>query len=551
MRRSCKPAAAATVALVASLVLAACGTTTKTSRPTGGDGTRPARVDVVRLAGSNLGYPSPYAYNKGPGLATTFLMFDSLLWKDSTGTLMPWLATAWEHSADGTEWTFTLRDGVKWQDGRPFTADDVAFTFDYITKGPAKTALGVIGVVPVTGTAVLAPNKVVLKLDKPYAPFEETVAGRVPIVPKHVWENVSDPAKYRDPQALVGTGPYTLASYDEAAGAYDYVANDGWWLGPPYVKRIQFVPAPNERLALERGEIDVASITETPDEVIAAMTRDPKYGVITAPGESTTALHFDLMKGFPFDDKRFRQAVAYSIDRNDMVKRLLLGNGEPGFMGNMAASSPWAAPDLPAYNRDVVKAKALLDDAGLKDANGDGVRDLPNGEPFAPELLITATQAKTADLVKEYLRSVGINVTVRSVDQAASDSAVSESRFEMALVGYGALGSDPDWLRQRLSSQLTSKSFLRIQGWNNPSFEQAAAKQLVTIDPAERKQLVYQMERAVADDVPVMALVLPTRMAIYTKAVFSDWYYTPGGVFELYPHFLNKHAVATGKKVGV
>jgi peptide/nickel transport system substrate-binding protein len=535
--------------LVAGVVLGACGTTTKTNDQ--GTGARPDRVEVVRLAGSQLGYPSPYAYNKGPALATTFLMFDSLLWKDSTGKLLPWLATAWERSDDGKEWTFTLRDGVKWQDGKPFTADDVAFTFDYITKGPGKTALGVIGVVPVTEAVVLAPNKVVLKLDRPYAPFEETVAGRVPIVPKHVWSTVTEPAKYRDPAALVGTGPYTLTSFDEAAGIYKYDANEPYWLGAPYVKRIELVPAPNELLALQRGEIDIANVASTPTEVLAPLKNDSKYGIITAPGESTIALHFNVTKGVPFDDKRFRQAVAYAVDRNDMVKRILLGDGEPGFMGNVAASSPWAAPDLPAYNRDVAKAKAMLDEIGVMDANGDGVRDLPTGEAFAPELLITASSAKPAELIKEYLRDVGINLQIKSVDAAASDSAVTESRFEMALVGYGALGSDPDWLRQRLSSKVPSKSFLRIQGWNNPSFEEAAAKQLVTVDQAERLKLVHQMQRAIAEDVPVMALYLSTRTAIFDKTAFSDWYYTPQGVFGLYPHFLNKHALATGKIAGV
>jgi peptide/nickel transport system substrate-binding protein len=537
-------------ALLSGLVLAACGTTTKTPQANT-DGTRPASVDLVRLAGSNLGYPSPYAYNKGPGLAHTFLLFDSLLWKDSTGKLMPWLATARERSADGKEWTFTLRDGVKWADGQPLTADDVAFTFDYITKGPAKTALGVIGTVPVAETVVLAPNKVVLKLDKPFAPFEETVAGRVPIVPKHIWSTVTDPAKYRDPAAVIGTGPYTLLSSDETAGTYEYAAKADYWLGTPYVKRVQFVPAPNELLALQRGEIDIASVTQTPAEVVDPLKNDPRFGMITAPGESTTALHFDVAKGFPFNDKRFRQAVAYTVDRNDMVKRILLGNGEPGFMGNVAASAPFAAPDLPTYNRDIAKSKALLDEAGLKDVTGDGVRDLPSGEAFAPELLITATQSKAADLLKEFLREVGVNLQIKSVDQAAADSAVAESRFDMALVGYGALGSDPDWLRQRLSSKLPSKSFLRIQGWNNPIFEDAAAQQLVTVDPAERLKLVYQMQRAVAEDVPVMALYLETRTAIFNKAAFADWYYTPGGVFGLYPHFLNKHTLATGKTTGI
>lgn len=538
-------------AAVISLVMAACGSsTTDTSQP-GADGTRPARVELVRLAGSNVGYPSPYAYNKGPGLAQTFLMFDSLLWKDSTGKMIPWLATSWARSDDGREWTFTLREGVTWHDGRPFTADDVVFTFDYITKGPGRSALGVIGAVPVTETVATGPTTVTLRMERPFAPFEEAVAGRVPIVPKHVWEPVTDPAKFREPAAVVGTGPYRLSSYDEATGSYDYAANESYWLGPPYVKRVQFVPAPNELLALERGEIDIANVTETPDEVLAPLKNDPKYGLITAPGESNTALHFNLTRGFPFDDKRFRQAVAYAVDRADLVKRILIGNGEPGNPGNVAPSSPWLAPGLPAYARDLVKARALLDEAGLRDVNGDGMRELPDGGAFTPELIITAPQSKTGDLIKEYLREVGINLSVKSVDQAASDAATAESRFDLALVGYGAMGSDPDWLRQRLSSRVPSRSFLRIQGWSNPAFEDAAARQLVSTDPAERLALVHTMERAVAEDVPLMSLYLPTRTSVFAKATFSDWYYTPAGVFGLYPYVLNKHVLATGKRTGI
>lgn len=548
MRRHSASGAILGITAVASLVIASCGTTTKTEQNT--DGPKPARVEAVRLAGSNIGYPSPFAYSKGPGLAQTFLMFDSLLWKDASGKILPWLATDWKRSPDGKEWKFTLRNDVKWQDGKPFTAEDVAFSFDYITKGAAKSALGVIGAVPVTEAVVTAPNEVVLRLDKPFAPFEEAVAGRVPIVPKHVWSTVADPAKYRDPAALVGTGPYKLSSWDETAGTYDYAANDSYWLGPPNVKRVQFVPAPNELLALQRGEIDIANVTQTPDEVLAPLQKDPKYGLITANGEANTALHFNLSKGFPFDDKRFRQALAYTIDRNDLVKRILLGNGEAGSLGDVAPSSPWLAPGLPAYDQDISKAKALLDEVGLKDATADGVRDLPNGKPFTPELLITASQAKTGELIKEYLRAAGINLSIKSVDQTASDSATGEARFDLALVGYGAMGGDPDWLRQRLSSKVPSKSFLRIPGYNNPEFEAAAAKQLVALDPAERMTQVQTMQRVVAEDVPLISLSLPTRTAVFTKATFANWYYTPAGVFGLYPYVLNKQVLATGKSSG-
>jgi len=534
---------------VVGLVTAACSTTVTTPRAEPG-GARPERVELVRLAGGNIGYPSPYAYSRGPGLAQTFLMFDSLLWKDSTGQMLPWLAASWTSSPDGTEWTFTLRDGISWQDGQPFTAEDVVFTFDYITKGAARTALGVIGAVPVTETVATASNVVTMRLERPFAPFEEAVAGRVPIVPKHVWSEVTDPTRFRDPAALVGTGPYRLAGYDEAAGSYDYVANESYWLGPPYVKRVQFVPAPNELLALQRGEIDIANVTETPDEVLAPLRNDPRYQLITAPGESNTALHFNLTRGFPFDDKRFRQGVAYAVDRADLVKRILLGNGEPGSLGNVAPSSPWLAPGLPAYNRDLARAGALLDEIGLRDTTGDGVRNLPDGSPFAPELLIAPSQAKTAELVKEYLRDAGINLQIRSADQATVDPALAEARFDVALVNYGAMGSDPDWLRQRLSSRVQSRSFLRIPGYNNPTFEDAAGRQLLAVDHAERLALVHTMQRAVAEDVPLISLYLPTRTALFAKGTFADWYYTPAGVFGLYPYVLNKHVLATGKQAG-
>ncbi|HVM02438.1 MAG TPA: hypothetical protein VM263_07180, partial [Acidimicrobiales bacterium] len=164
--------------------------------------------------------------------------------------------------------------------------------------------------------------------------------------------------------------------------------------------------------------------------------------------------------------------------------------------------------------------------------------------------LIAPSQAKTAELVKEYLRDAGINLQIRSADQATVDPALAEARFDVALVNYGAMGSDPDWLRQRLSSRVQSRSFLRIPGYNNPTFEDAAGRQLLAVDHAERLALVHTMQRAVAEDVPLISLYLPTRTALFAKGTFADWYYTPAGVFGLYPYVLNKHVLATGKQAG-
>jgi peptide/nickel transport system substrate-binding protein len=315
-----------------------------------------------------------------------------------------------------------------------------------------------MGQIPVGGTAVEGPNIIVLKLAAAFAPFEGTVAGRVPIT--------------------------------------------------------------------------------------------SRYRVLTAPGESTTALHLNLTRGFPYDNRQFRQAVATALDRQDMVERLLLGRGEVASAGNMANSHPMLAPGLPAYGVDVARSASMLDALGIRDVDGDGMRELPDGQPFQLELFVVTGNAKAAELMKEYLRAVGLDLQIKSADQVTHDSAVAAGNYQMALVNYGGLGGDPDWLRQRLSLKIQARTFLRVQGFDNARFEELAAAQLTTTDVAQRTRMVHEMQRIVADELPVLALTLPTRTTVMDTTVFDAWYYTPGAVFGLVPGIVNKHVFVTGKKIG-
>lgn len=544
----------ATVATLLALVVAACaGTDDSASQPSApGDPDR--RVDNLRLAGGPWGYPSPFTYSRGPGLVHNLFLFDTLLWKDASGEPIPWLASRWEHSDDGLEWRFTLRDGVRWHDGLPLTADDVVFTFDYLTKGPGKDAAGIAGRIDVESVTAPGDGTVVFRLPKPFAPFEVTVAGRVPIIPRHVWEGVTDPVQFRGPPAVMGSGPYVLDSYDEATNSYSYDANPDYFLGPPTVQRLEFVPAPDELRALERGELHQATIgldeKAIPDEALAPFDRD-RYGRIEAPGELTRALHFNLTKGFPYDDKRFRQAIAYAVDRQDLVDRLLFGRGEPGNLGGMAPSHELLARDLPAYGHDPAKARALLDEVGLRDRNGDGFRDRPDGERFKAQLQAdNVFSPKTAELLKEQLRGVGVDVEVQILDRPAADAAATRGAYEMALIGYGGLGGEPDFLRTRYASNFPGGGFTKAHGYANPRFDQLAAEQVRTVDKGERADIIEEMQEILAEDVPVISLYFPNRMTIFVEDVFDAWYYTPGGVFGGYPGPLNKHVFVTGKQTG-
>lgn len=543
------------VIVTALLLLSACGGDDEEARPER-QGGQPATVERLRLRGGQFGYPSPFAYVRGPGLTYAGFLFDTLVWKDASGSMIPWLAREWQRSPDGTEWRFTLRDDVKWHDGRPLTPDDVAFSFDYLTKGPGRQT-GVVhtqGVDVVREAVAEAPNRVVVRLARPFAPFEETIAGRLLIIPKHVWSEVTEPARLRGDRAVLGSGPYRLESVDEAAGRYLFTANTSYFLGAPRVRRLELSPAPDQLSALQRGEVEAGTFfleEQGPPEQALAPFRDAnRFGRITAPGEWTRALHINMSRGFPYDDKRFRQALAFAVDRKDLVERILLGRGEPGSLGILAPSHPMAAKDLPAYDRDVARAKSLLDEVGLRDVNGDGNRDLPGGRPFAPGLLSSSQfSPKTAELVREYLREVGIQTQVTTLDGASADAATARGGYDLALIGYGALGGDPDIpLRIRLSARVPAKTFFSVFGYNNPQFEDAAAKQAAALDPARRKELAQQIQRIVADDVPVIPLYLPTRLLIFHKGGFDSWYFTPGGVWGAYPGPENKQAFVTGTK---
>jgi peptide/nickel transport system substrate-binding protein len=534
------------------VVTAGCASDDGGKAHSAGKTAHPASLARLRLSGGDYGYPSPFAYVRGAGLILCSYIFDTLLWEDATGHPIPWLAKEWSHSPDGLEWRFTLRDNAKWHDGQPVTSEDVKFSFEYVTTGPASSVSRLAPSLDLKEVVAEAPNAVVVRLNKPTAVFEEDVAMRLFIIPRHIWSSVTDPAKFRGPGALIGSGPYKLESEDEAAGSYLYTANESFYLGAPYVKRLELVPAPDELLALQRDTIDAGELLEegAPEEQVKAFESNPRFTKLEGPYDWLLALHINLSKGFPYDRKEFRQAIAYAIDRKDMVARLLQGRGVPGTVGGLSPDHPLLAPDLPTYDRDVPRAKSMLDALGLKDTNGDGLRELPDGGPFIQELQANNRfSPKSAELVKEYLRDVGIDVRVQILDKAAADESAGKGNYTMALIGYGGMSGDPDQnLRSRYAASPKSTSFTRAIGYNNPTVTDLANRQLTTLDRAQRKSLVQQIQRLVAEDLPIIPLYSPRRMTFYKAGLFDNWYYTPGctpcrGT-------RNKHMLVTGKKVG-
>ena len=508
----------------------ACGGTGATDAPDAEPGAERVTLRVAANAQSG-GYPTPYGAIRGPGRLVSTYLFDTLAFPDVTGEPKPWLAESWESSADGKTWTFNLRDNVKFHDGKPLTSDDVVFTFDYNRSGPGSMA-GNVGRNVDYIDAVTAPDPmtVVITLKEARPSFLSDIGGAfgVAIMPKHIWSAVTDPARFQGPTALIGSGPYKLEKFDLPTNSFNFVANEDFFLGPAKVKQFQIVPVSDELLAMDRGEIDAARAS---NDLIPQVQYDAlakKFEVMTAPGEFNLALFFNPLKGFPYNEKAFRQGVVFGLDREDMIERLLGGRGVPGPAGALGPGNPFLNKDLPDYALNTEKSASLLDSVGLVDRNGDGLRDRPDGSPFTIPLSVSSSDNQVAQLTKEYLKAVGLNVELNVVDQQTSDDRGASGDYEMAIQHYGGLSADPSNLISTFGSMSKSKSFTRVHGYNNPEFDKVARQQAGEVDEAKRQELIDQMQEILAEDLPRISLYVPEQVSFVNAEKFGGFAYTPG-----------------------
>ena len=506
---------------------------------------------TVRLPFGAFGFPSPFASNGPPGYVQMSLLYDTLLWKDSTGALLPWLAERVQRSSDNLTYTFELREGVKWSDGRPLTADDVVFTFEYYarlqTLPPPVIGQPPRGIASVTASG---PRTVAIRVETPEVTFAEQVAGTIPILPRHIWDGIADPAAAQEVRVLVGSGPYRLTSpYNGDGSPLLYEANEEYFLGRPFVKRIELTPVDDQFTALLARAVDSASGQGVRNDVLARFAGN-EFKVITSRGGSTTGLYWNLRKGGALTDARFRRACARAIDRGDLVNRLAGGNGRPGNPGFLGAENPFRV-DVQQYQHDPAAANALLDGAGYERTGG-GTRRGPDGGPLRFELLVSSGDTALGELISGALGAVGIETTLRAAQPGPQlFGAKFSGMYDMALLGFpgpsaGSLNADPDLLRQVFSSQ-SPPSLTGASGYVNAEFDQLAARQRVTFEEGERKRIVARMQEVIAEDIPILPLYSPDTSFVYRPAVLEEWYITPGR----YPVDINnKHLFVTGLKTG-
>ncbi len=537
---------ATTLGAAGGLLLTSC-TGSDDEQSSGTQGGRP----TLRLEGGGFGIPSPFGYVAGLGYYRMSYIYDTLLWKDASGELLPWLATGFSRSDDGSTYTFELREGVRWHDGRPLTAEDVAFTFDYFASHTFSPLL-VAQPQDVAEVRAVGERTVEFRLERPVVTFLEQVAGAIPIAPAHIWSSIQDPGAERDLATLVGTGPYRLESYSESEGTYLYIANDSFFLGTPFVERIEMAPVGDQLLALLGGQIVAGEAREVGPDALEPFQRDRAYGILENKGAFSSPLYWNIGRGGALAEVRFRRACAHAIERAGIVERIG-GAGLPGNPGFLPPTHPFHM-EVEQYPYDPGVANELLDQAGYVRV-GSGVRQGPDGQPLHFGLLVDEDSAAVAELVVGALGAVGVELTPQFVDLVSLFQNKARGNYDMAVTFFpGPSGisanSDPDYLRLIYSSRLPPSS-QAVQGYVNEELNELLERQLVAQDEAERMRLLATIQEIVSQDLPVLPLYYSTQFFVFRNDVFDQWYYAPGGMATGIPQPYNKQAYVTAQMTGL
>ena len=525
-RRVLRMAALGSLGIAGAGILAACGggSESPTTAPSGGSsgsgaGSTPSAEGTPGSGGGEAKKggvwrmaitANPTAYPiTAPGALTDILVnktiYNSLVQYRLEGDaieVVPDLAESWEAASDLSEYTFKLKSGVTWHDGQPLTAEDVKFTMDAVLD-PNVNASGRGVVSSIDSTEVVDDQTVKFVLKYPFASLPIMLGYNKPIVPKHLLEgqDLNEPAEFlRKP---IGTGPFKFQEFVQ--GSHLAVeANPDYFEGAPLLDGIIFkiIPDGNARVAQVRsGEIDFTVIEPAQIDALSGVD-NVEIRYVPQVNYYFFAINHSSPK---MQDVRVRQALVYAINRQAIVDQVLKGHGKVATGPINPLLGPYYNPDVPTYDYDPERAAALLEEAGwtkgsdgiLTNAQGEKLTIRFNGPKGYPAMEQVITYAQ-----QEY-QKLGIQVTLEIVDWPVHLDMYHNLEYDL-LMEWWITPPDAD-----LYDHYHSESSSNWWAYKNPEIDDLIVKARSEPDEQRRIELYHELQRKLAEDVPVVYLYYP------------------------------------------
>ncbi|HXW78482.1 MAG TPA: ABC transporter substrate-binding protein [Acidimicrobiales bacterium] len=443
-------------------------------------------------------------------------IFEPLYVTNPAGQLVPWLASGYSVSADNRTFTFDLRPGVKFSDGKPLGPEDVVFSINRSRKnaaGPLSFLDGAITDISAQGASV------VFQLSSPWAPFVSDISVFANAVLPADFGGQSEADFFKSP---VGTGPFTLTSFTPDASSLTLSANPNYWqAGKPYLDAVEFLYVDNDNqrvLQIQGGEVDI--IDTVPPADVASLRGSADLSVYLFPAWQVDLLVMNE-KLPQFADRHVRRAITFAIDRPALVHAASFGTAKPG--GSFFPPSlQYYSPSTPVLAYNLATAKAELAQSAY-----------PKG--FATKLLIDGGVQKWvtfAQIIKAQLALIGIDVTITPLDHSAFESTFQAENYEM-FIDYAINDiSDPDEMASFEVDVKDGGSQSYWSNYDNPKAIGLVHQAEAEYDGAKRAQLYAQVQGIVAEDAPFVPLDYPPYIYGVSNRV-QGFTVNPGGAYRL------------------
>ncbi|GAA1639240.1 ABC transporter substrate-binding protein [Georgenia ruanii] len=520
-----RPALAGAVGLAGvALVLAGCSGASGAGAGEPSGEPKPGGDFTVATNGAEPACINPLI-DASAGVITSRPYSDSLFWQTADGKFEPWLATGYEVSEDGTVYTLHIREGVTFTDGTPLNAEAVKVNFDYIVTPATKSQLSAAYFKPYQESVVKDEYTLEVHLTQPYNSFVNILAQSyfALLSPKQLTESPETTC-----DAPIGSGPFIVKKWNKGQ-SIEYVRNEDYNWGPPgthdgpaYVDSLNLLfvgEDPVRYNALLSGEVD--AIDFVPPENVAEFEQSEEFGFIREIRPGTPfALHINNSRA-PFDDKRVRQALLHSIDREQIVAAASFGQWQASNF--LTSSTPDYADDLGVeLTYDLELANQLLDQVGWTERDTDGYRT-KDGERLTATLPLDGTNAarqRLAELAQAQAKQAGIEIAIELLPYQQLSERMWAGDYDLYAGLWSSNTADMLWLRWSSANISTDEVVgQNVSNFSNIEFDELVERARKSTEPAERTDLYRQAQALLVEEVPSVPLYGDPRTAAFPNDV--------------------------------